>query len=94
MDEEFEKLLCELNRVRSEKLQAGRRVMEVSGSLGRVLRRMREDIGFSLAEMAAAVGVSKGYIGYVETGKREVSGDLAKKIREIWRKRGMAVGLK
>lgn len=94
MDEDFDKLVAALNEARARVTLSQSAVEGVSLSLGQLLRRMREDIGLSLAQMAAQVGVSKSCVENYERGHRVVSVAVAKKIREIWKLGSMKAGLK
>lgn len=51
--------------------------------VGARLRRERERAGISLARMAALLGIHKGHLSYLETGKRNWQPDQVEKYRSI-----------
>lgn len=47
------------------------------------LRDVRQQIGFTLQELADLVGFSKGYISDIENGRRSVPSATAVRLREV-----------
>ena len=52
-----------------------RALIETSVDLGRLVRRLREDNGFSQRELASRLGVSQRYLYELETGKPKTADD-------------------
>jgi transcriptional regulator with XRE-family HTH domain len=51
---------------------------------GEMIRKIREEIGFTQEEMAADLGVSRSLIALIEQGRRDCSERLEKRIRRAY----------
>lgn len=61
----------------------------VRSTLGAVLRRRRDSVGRSLAEVAAEAGISTAYLSEVERGRKEIS---IERLLSVGRGLGMTIG--
>ncbi|MBI2770219.1 MAG: helix-turn-helix transcriptional regulator [Burkholderiales bacterium] len=57
--------------------------MEIT-EFGKQLRKLRLDLGITLAEMASRIGVSSGMLSSVETGRKPAPGDLVDRLASAY----------
>lgn len=51
---------------------------------GRILKKLRQDLGFNQDDMALQIGVSQSYYSSIERGKKQISKKLMEKIIRKW----------
>ncbi|MFZ2160993.1 MAG: helix-turn-helix transcriptional regulator [Sideroxyarcus sp.] len=58
---------------------------------GKVVRKARLDANVTMSDMATSLQVSSAFLSSLETGRKKVPEDWAKKISAYFKKRGVAV---
>lgn len=51
--------------------------------IGKFLRKIRIDRGWLLKDMADAVGISAAHLSTIETGKRQITQDLVRRLADV-----------
>lgn len=59
--------------------------------LGKLLRKLRIDLGIKLKDMAEGVGVSMAFLSAIELGKRQISEDLLNTVQRYFLNKGLDV---
>ncbi len=58
------------------------RKLSLPTAFGRVIRRLREDAGYSQMEFAAAAKISRTYAGELERGEKSISLDIVERVAQ------------